>query len=430
MRIRELFSIMLLFFATSAWGGLYYSAENFNELPSQWRGFLLDQRTLRNIAQPGTAANPASPARVKYLGEAQKLEKKLSPVADDLADLGALWIRLGQPDKAIQVLREADRKHPDHFRIAANLGTAWQLKGDLAQAAQFLEQAVRLAPAQNKEAEALHLKLVRQRLRPGASTLDDLYGIRFLNDKGDYEPGKLALDQKKKLTPHTVGLAQQLALWLPADSRLLWQLAELANAHGDVRSAAAMMDGCVTTFGLNDADLRNHRLVLREAVDRLPRTQPGDKTEHKETHIGMVFRSKRPLMTRLDSAALPRVNPTGTNLLPWDLLADTVLSNKARPTFPRYLQDLAGKEVTITGFMQPLGDGVESSTFLLIENPVGCWFCEMPETSGIIYVELPAGKTMAPQRNLMRVTGRFNINVTDPEDFLYSIRGARVGGID
>ena len=49
----------------------------------------------------------------------------------------------------------------------------------------------------------------------------------------------------------------------------------------------------------------------------------------------------------------------------------------------------------MTGYMQPLGDGLEISAFMFVEHPIGCWYCEMPETISIIYVELPAGKSMA-----------------------------------
>jgi len=95
---------------------------------------------------------------------------------------------------------------------------------------------------------------------------------------------------------------------------------------------------------------------------------------------------------RLDSVPLPAISATGVNLLPWDVLDDTVLpSGKFQPMFPRYLQDLAGKEVTLIGFMQPLGDGAEVASFLLVEHPIGCWYCEMPDATGIIHVELPAG---------------------------------------
>src|SRR5438445_2159536 len=142
-------AVAILVSVNSARAGLYYSGEAIAELPSQWRGFLLDQRTLRNIAVkpgPGSAANPA---REKYEDAAAKLEKasrerKLS--ADEMADLGALYVRLGEIAKAVEVLRGGHRDHPQHFRIVSNLGTAWQLHGDLNQAATCLQQAVRLAP--------------------------------------------------------------------------------------------------------------------------------------------------------------------------------------------------------------------------------------------------------------------------------------------
>ena len=85
--------------------GLYYSGEPMAELPSQWRGFLLDQRALRTVAVQPSATTQASPLRIQYEEALGKLEKagrdrKLS--ADELADQGALYVRLGQPAKAVE----------------------------------------------------------------------------------------------------------------------------------------------------------------------------------------------------------------------------------------------------------------------------------------------------------------------------------------
>ncbi len=162
---------LFLAFAAPARAGLYYSGETYAELPSQWRGFLVDQRMLRTIAfKPVGTASP-SPARTRYENEAAKLvkltrERKLT--ADEAADLGAIYVRLGDFGKAIEVLGPAQREHPSHFRLSANLGTAWQLNGDLTQAVSALQQAVRLAPGKSLKAEELHLKLVRQRAKQGA----------------------------------------------------------------------------------------------------------------------------------------------------------------------------------------------------------------------------------------------------------------------
>src|SRR5207244_8755381 len=118
---------------------------------------------------------------------------------------------------------------------------------------------------------------LRQREPRGAQNLDDLFGVRYVGDSGSYEPGKIAAKQRTKLHSEALAQAQQLALCLPADPRLLWQLAELANAHGDIRTAAAMMDGCVE-FGLRTPELLEHRRILRAAVEALgSRAKPGDK---------------------------------------------------------------------------------------------------------------------------------------------------------
>jgi hypothetical protein len=421
--------LVLVLRAPPARAGLYLSSENYAELPAQWRGFLLDQRTLRNIAVEPKAGGDENPARTFYLQEAAKLENKGRLSADEKADLGALYVRLGAAGKAVELLRTAQREHPNHFFIAANLGAAWQMQGSLAQSADALREAVRLAPGKYQAAERLHLKLVEQRLRApraGQAALDDLFGVRFGS-----EPGKIEDAERKKLPARAAALVQQLALWLPADGPLLWQLAELANAHGDIRSAAAMLDGCVVQFGMSHPELRRRRQSLREAADLLPKLQVGDKSQHEDKHAGtLAFRSKRPLLTRLDATPLPPINDTGVNELPWQLFAETTVDNKFRPTFAKYLQELAGKKVALNGFIQPLGDDPNMTGFMFIEYPIGCWYCEMPDTVGIVYVELPTGKTVTYQRGLVRVVGRLSLNSTDPEDFLYAIRDARVGGVD
>ncbi len=450
---------LLLWLPGAAAAGLYYSGETYAELPSQWRGFLIDQRTLRQIAVKPAAGNPASPARLRYLEEAARLEKAGNLSADDLADLGALQVRLGEAGKAITLLRPAQRQFPNHFRIVANLGTAWQIHGDLEQAILCLEQSARLAPGKYQAAEEYHLKLVRLRLRRvgsahqggggggggvggqsppysgNAQELDDLFSLRYGGDSSRYEPGKIAAAELKKLPARGVAVVQQLALWLPADPRLLWQLAELANAHGDVKTAAAMMDGCVTQFGLQAPLLKQHRQLLRAAAVSLPPHSPpwqgGARGGNETSHAGtLAARSKRPLLSKLDQAPLPAIEAAGINVLPWEVLAETVVDRKFRPTFARYLRDLENKQVTVNGFMQPLREDPDMTAFMFIEYPVGCWYCEMPETIGIVYVELPAGKTVQYTRGLVRVTGRFTLNATDPEDFLYAIRSARVGELD
>jgi hypothetical protein len=431
--LRHVLLLAALACAPAARAGLYYSGETYAELPSQWRGFLLDQRTLRRVAFRPAPGAPANPARARYESAAAALEKrgrtKLS--ADELADLGALYVRLGEVPRALDVLRRAEREHGRHFRVLANLGTAWQLQGDLDQAAAALEQAVSLAPGKMLRAEEAHLRLVRRRREaPAAQGLDDLFGVRYGGPGGRYEPGKINEAERKKLPADAAAIVQQLALWLPADGRLLWQLAELANAHGDVRTAAAILDGCVTEFGMRDPELRRRRQVLRAAADAVAKNAaaglPDARAAHENHVAGAKPRSARPLVVRLDDTPLPPISATGINPLPWSVLTDTRVDRNYRPTFPRYLQELDGKQIALTGYMQPLGDDPDLVSFMLIEYPVGCWYCEMPEITGIVLVELPPGQTKTYTRGPIKVAGSLRLNAKDPENFLYTIGKARV----
>jgi hypothetical protein len=427
----------MLLVQTLAHGGLYYSNERMADLPSQWRGFLLDHKAMRSIAIKPSAGNPASPLRERYLAAAERLEKsgkdrKLS--ADELADLGAIYVRLGEASKAVKVLREAQGTYANHFAIAANLGTAWQMAGELKQAELALIQAVKLAPGDLKRVEELHLKLVRLRMQkqPGLAEIENLLGVRWVADDGSYFPGKLASAQQKKVSEETVALVQQLALTLPSDGYLLWQLSELANYYGDFGSAAAMMDGCVTQFGMSTPEFRSKRQLTRLAAEEQKKKLPEEaEGEHAVQTIGTLkAMSKRPLATKFDESTLPAISATDANQVPWALLGDTTIDKKSRPAFPKYLKELVGKQVSLTGFMQPVDGDQEVATFMLIENPVGCWYCEMPDVNQIVYVELPDARTTPFTRQGIRVTGKLALNFDDPEDFFFAIRDAVVHEVD
>ena len=419
--------------------GLYYSGETIADLPSQWRGFLLDQRALRLAGIKPAAGRPASPLRAKYEEALLRLQKEAAgrPLsADESADLGALYVRLGEPAKAVASLREAQRAHPKHFRIVANLATAWQLEGDLNQAAACLRDAIRLAPGKLQRAEELQLRLVEgRRLQKNAEGLDDLFGVRFVGDGGQFEPGQLAAVERKKLPADALAQAQLLALWLPADGRLLWLLAEMANLQGDIQTAAALFDGCVGEFNLKAPLLRSHRQLVRAAADdQAARNAAGlhaGQGAASESHLASWrARSKRPLVSRLNTAELPPIDARGINYLPWAVLADTVVERDFHPNFPRYLRDLEGKTVSLTGFVQPLTEDRDLTSFMLIENPVGCWYCEMPELTGIVFVDLAAGQSFRFARSLTKITGTLQLNTTDPENFLFTLRDARAVGAD
>src|SRR6185312_80950 len=425
--------VVLIALADSVRAGLYYSGEKIAPLPSKWSGFLVDHRSLRmaGIARP--KGGQQAPLREMYLAAAKRLEeraKRQALTAEESADLGALYIRLGQSDKAVEVLRAAARRFSNNFHVAANLGTAWQLSGDLEQAAAALDDAVRLAPAPSRRFEEFHAKLVRLRLKEGKAaakpeSVDDLFGVRFVGESGKPEAGRIAAKEFKKLPADAAAIVQFLALSLPAEGRLIWQLAEIANAHGDVRTAAAILDGCVTEFAMASADLRARRQLYRAATEAFAKSPTSER--HKGT---FAARSPRPLVRKFDASKLPPIRSDGPNPLPWGLMAGTTVDAEARPMFPEHLSKLDGKTVAIVGFIQPLGDAKEFRGFLLLEYPIGCWFCETPEPTGLISVELAAGTKASARRGPVKVTGVLELNRDNPEDFLFRLKDAKLGEVE
>src|SRR5262249_48936012 len=68
------------------------------ELPSQWRGFLLDQRALRNIALKPTGRLRSTPERNRYEAALAQLVKTAGgrpPTAEGIAAPGAVYLGPG-----------------------------------------------------------------------------------------------------------------------------------------------------------------------------------------------------------------------------------------------------------------------------------------------------------------------------------------------
>jgi tetratricopeptide (TPR) repeat protein len=274
--------------------GLYNTAEPDPDVfyPNPLKSYQDYLDDLRNVARP----DPETPLRKRAL-LAAKVNAR-GPGADltpeQRMDLGAYLVRLGRADDAVEVLRPLERtKNP--FALAT-LAAANHQAGHFERAADYLEFALQswpkefagLRPAQLKryhDAEKAYLKLLRLRAReaarqrPGAAlgppeAVDDLFGVQFVGESGQYEPGKLAAAEKAKLPPNAVTTVQQLLVWQPHDSRLVWLLAELLNADGRVEEAAGLLNDLSANRAFDPPALREHRRALMEVPPKPPPPPP------------------------------------------------------------------------------------------------------------------------------------------------------------
>jgi tetratricopeptide (TPR) repeat protein len=219
----------------------------------------------------------------------QLLKLGAGATADDLAELGYWQWRLREPERALESLSAAKLRDQRSFWPLANLGTLYQAQGQLQEAWSHLGAASASFPSPwpgdaaagkwFRAAEKAQMNLLRARLREsGGSTsrlrpaadVDALFPVRFVGPSGQYEAGKLADAEREKIPADAIATVQQLLLWFPEDTRLLWLLGELYNSTGDIRAAEQVFEDCIGSRRFNaPPELAEHRRIVKAAVAAL-----------------------------------------------------------------------------------------------------------------------------------------------------------------
>jgi hypothetical protein len=271
--------------ATRSEAGLYNLVEP-NEGPlnpdylNQFRSTLLD---LRSIGMQKVDFDNPLRRRYRMFHELGKSGSTQGLTLEQKISYGAVLVRTGQPDQAVQLLMPLSRQHPKNLPLQCNLAMAYHQWGNLRSASDHLSDTLkRVWPKnwedlsdeqrayllsigwnegpfyENRKYELAYLKLLDSRKREpkGASLRDEqvdpLFGdpaIKYVDDQGKFSPGRVTLAERKKLPADALEIVQQLLVWMPNDLRLKWQLAEVYNA------SASSGDGKRTLEYLKSANL-------------------------------------------------------------------------------------------------------------------------------------------------------------------------------
>jgi hypothetical protein len=226
-----------------------------------------------------------------------------SLTVEQLAGLTHDLMRLGRTDEALNILKPiAGDRTRTGFLVLAHLAEAHRARSEWDEAYEHEYSAVRdyqfpksfpqLSKAQldwyQRVESECYLPLLRHR-RDSArqkrlavqETLDPLFpsakhaqpgqmgestAVQYLAESGKYEAGTISAAEKAKLPPDAIAIVQQLLLWDPSDNRLLWQLAELYNADGNLNAAKGLFDLCADARKYSHPQLMEHRRIVLEAV--------------------------------------------------------------------------------------------------------------------------------------------------------------------
>lgn len=221
------------------------------------------------------------------VGEMAARRAQLTP--DERLTHSADLIRLGQTlGQHFAELKSVTKALPADYRLEANYAHAQTSSGDWSGTQRMFDDNVFelgpptamsgmnsdqlkwvLAVEKGAYRKWLRAREVDSRRTPGTEI--DLYplfpGVTFTGTE-------LPSAVKEKLPADAVAVVQQLALWSPTDNGLLWLLAELYAAHGQLREADDTFFMCTWGAGLTGKKLMEHRRIVKSAVDKLPPPAP------------------------------------------------------------------------------------------------------------------------------------------------------------
>lgn len=95
------------------------------------------------------------------------------------------------------------------------------------------------------------------------------------------------------------------------------------------------------------------------------------------------------------SATLARASVNGKSMVPLDfaLLKTTQVGRKPPPIYLPKLSAVQGRDVAIAGYMAPYDDLKNLHQFMLMNVPVGCYFCAPPSPLEVVFVRQREKKT-------------------------------------
>lgn len=129
---------------------------------------------------------PIDSQRYREQVEMLTVKTKSSPSHEDLSDLAVAHLYLGEIDRSIELLLQAESLVPGEYAIASNLGTAFELAGRNEEALHWIEEGIRRNPQSHGGSEWIHANLLKAKIAIAADsewlTSHSVSGLRFGED--------------------------------------------------------------------------------------------------------------------------------------------------------------------------------------------------------------------------------------------------------
>ena len=113
----------------------------------------------------------------------------------------------------------------------------------------------------------------------------------------------------------------------------------------------------------------------------------------------------------------------------WETLAEATRGTDpstaitALPVISPAIRALAGQEILIEGYLQPISKGFARSEYVLSRMPYHCTFCYSGGRASLMLVQTTSHLLYKPDAPV-RLRGRLALQEQDPEDYYFQLLGA------
>ncbi|MCX7421427.1 MAG: tetratricopeptide repeat protein [Planctomycetia bacterium] len=108
--------------------------------------------------------NPEKRPRDSWLAKADEFKKRADDEPEDHKlrnDYAVMLVRAGELDEALAVLNEIEAVKPGLYATAANLGTVYELSGDVEKALHWIQEGIARNPKSHFGSEWIHVRILQ-----------------------------------------------------------------------------------------------------------------------------------------------------------------------------------------------------------------------------------------------------------------------------
>lgn len=146
-------------------------------------------------------------------------------------DMAVVYMRLSDPATARDLLIEIESEFPGDYSVAANLGTAYELLGNLDSALYWIKKAVSIDPNAHNGSEWIHVMILRYRIAKEKNPQYLSGSSALMLDFGDTDlpSNPYSLNIEKVRNELGYQLRERLSFILPPDTLMGMLLFDFAN---------------------------------------------------------------------------------------------------------------------------------------------------------------------------------------------------------